>query len=671
MSDKCLHQIDGLIDIFKEDIDYSSFQLSKWINQCYSQHPDQFIRNIRKCHATSVNKRIEQSIQQIIESNVIPHFVKILNGSHSKFNLLCFGFLRNHYLNMMNIIPLEVVNILKKIFSVQCIEELQDNIVTIFFQIAGGESEVTGYYVKYMIDNAVLDSLIRTFTTSSSFQVKSSVMVALANIVGENLDFVSTVAETNILQHIISFLAETNIKLNNYNLQLFQDLSFFILNTCRSGAIMDCKYQVKLLSIFIDLDDEQILTDILWAIEFVTRANQHIRQAVIDNHFLPRLTEISHHSFPAVQALATKLILDLSNNSNQTYDTELTHVTYECICGNILKKVNNAMSLYNGKGAYCDECEKAGLKYQIFWHCDDLKQVHDGGFDVCDDCIDDFAAIDDTDQEFGEASNISESDIKVAELDYQEVDADETNLGKNVVEQCNVEECHHLKQLINVMQEYTQMITGINIENSCNIKNNDVSSILNDYLHVLCDHENKQQLGGCDMHQCSIFQRNYRNREELRNNMNGLNNLYSHNNSSLSIEVLQILDKIHCAFYHEIPKNNIIQDEDEIKDAETKEDKYDLFDKRIRDKSNKQQNVDTDESVHIRKFDDQQLNAPRIVNNMYHFGYMFNYDELDRYNVPFGSIDVKKLYQSLKEELLQNILQSINVKQFNSEYNKA
>eukprot|EP01084_Bolivina_argentea_P189769 326278_1 len=86
----------------------------------------------------------------------------------------------------------------------------------------------------------------------------------------------------------------------------------------------------------------------------------------------------------------------------------------------------------------------------------------------------------------------------------------------------------------------------------------DNSSLLNDFHHLLFNHDNQlediydnlTQFQKCNASNCFIMRRNYRNRE--RNNGIRLRKMYFNLDDKYDLVQQQLLDKIHCYFYHSL-----------------------------------------------------------------------------------------------------------------------
>eukprot|EP01084_Bolivina_argentea_P291285 500608_1 len=233
--------------------------------------------------------------------------------------------------------------------------------------------------------------------------------------------------------------------------------------------------------------------------------------------------------------------------------------------------------------------------------------------------------------------------------------------------------CIHLQNFVKIMNEYMtdNIMTCIT-----NMNEQSLSSIVNNYLHLLHEHDDdyqfefiKEQLNECELGNCNKFKRNNRNR------------MYKQTQTKYGKEIefrkvcMKIMDKMHCYFCHcfDIGNRFKIQQKKLIENSKFNLDClvnqqitkiYELL------KPTRQSNSNIN-STAFKKFniltDDHQ----------YHFGYPFaygyDYEHIDEASIflQFDWIKVSAKYNDLKEELTSNNISQINIQQFNTEYQKA
>eukprot|EP01084_Bolivina_argentea_P142513 250367_1 len=240
----------------------------------------------------------------------------------------------------------------------------------------------------------------------------------------------------------------------------------------------------------------------------------------------------------------------------------------------------------------------------------------------------------------------------------------------------NVLKCCHLQRLLLVMNKYHM--------NDHKILNDaifdDILQILNDYLHLMQQHDDDEQFEytvnqfiECDINNCTSFRRNMR----IINNV-----------EDISIN-RKILDKIHCFYQHcyDIGNKLLIKEQQQIKSllrTEYNEVCYYIINQQIKQVnqilSTKTKSLTNIEGLNNRlKHKFNQLNGEAhqsinkdVVRKMYAFGteFVYGYDDeiVSNYDA-YTPIHPK--YCSLKEELISNDIYTINIEQFNNEYQKA
>eukprot|EP01084_Bolivina_argentea_P228246 385547_1 len=241
---------------------------------------------------------------------------------------------------------------------------------------------------------------------------------------------------------------------------------------------------------------------------------------------------------------------------------------------------------------------------------------------------------------------------------------------------CSVADCYHTTQFVKTMNTYQSWTNDVNINNMSDITqmirgNVDISKALNDYFHLIHEHVDDDDflfivssLGHCDIHTCSKFRRNYRNRTQLSHKKNFDNELLVKDKVHI-----QLMDKMHCYFYHCLDIGHRAINEC----------------KSSRDSSPKQSNIHS-LATHSKycKFNQLHLTYHDIKHGMYSYGYSFRYKAPAFHRRKDGQIDpdfafherqshiyVQQKYQSLKEELTQNIVACLSLEQYKSEYMKA
>eukprot|EP01084_Bolivina_argentea_P218709 371088_1 len=343
------------------------------------------------------------------------------------------------------------------------------------------------------------------------------------------------------------------------------------------------------------------------------------------------------------------------------------HIQYKCICGKYLTEINDSSTLYNGKGAKCDMCGKRGNFNETFWHCRNKNNViHPGGFDVCSYCF---------------VNNYKKDKEKWVGFPTSTKPPSRTA-------SCDPAYCLKLQRFVRIMIAYNRD----NNENDNHMNSSNIFQQLNDYLHLINQHYQDQQtefilkqLGHCDITTCKIFRRNNRNRNEIKDSIDDIND----------IVYCQLMDKMHCHFQHCYDTGNkltikdkmIIYDECKMNtERHSKPNNEGSCDKYFWNKSmlkvsqilsSKQQmylTISDDVSGRrIKKYNQLTISTSeqKETTKYYSFGYSIQYGYDGEAGISADSIKVTAKYSSLKQELTTNNISVLTRAQYDTEYTKA
>eukprot|EP01084_Bolivina_argentea_P103883 186048_1 len=288
----------------------------------------------------------------------------------------------------------------------------------------------------------------------------------------------------------------------------------------------------------------------------------------------------------------------------------------------------------------------------------------------------------------------------------------------NTVSNCKLEGCKSLQAICQIMQRYMHYIEQIKNKTTHNIyeqvflKNYSNIDLLNDYNHLLLHHCGQFEdiyivltsdiycKNGCNLSECSFFQRNHRDRAAITKKENILSELYN-NKDDITFE--QLLDRVHCYLFHSFDTGYKIRKQiiDDIMNtnAESKsnDDEYYVnisqVNKRIRSQQTRQ-----DLPKHMTTQNTKFINKTTTNNlNVYSYGFRYYYWEHYKNNTnkfddaamhnPNGvrtNINTRKKqfdslchwyickkYNTFKEELLNNEISCIGQSQWDTLVNKV
>eukprot|EP01084_Bolivina_argentea_P256990 432865_1 len=348
----------------------------------------------------------------------------------------------------------------------------------------------------------------------------------------------------------------------------------------------------------------------------------------------------------------TDLINAFSHNDNN-----------RCICDAILI-ILDAQKNYNIPDVKCNICNIKSREDPnvIFWYCPKQFNIqHPDGYGICNQCI--------------------------TEVPQQTVPTDKNTTSNAALfdnDCANQAECQILMQFIAVMKKYQLD----ELKSTQNMDTKSLTEIVDNYLHVLQHHDvqfetifNELEEKPCDITNCTMIKRNYENR----------NTIDDDKNSSKINLVSNIMDKMHCYFHHcyEIGHRFKLQElnvstrkisNDEKHGGTTILNNWMVNGNiaRIRDaqiaKREKYKNVFGNSEVQTRQkynqlFISDEKSRERFGNS-YKAGFDFYYPLA---GIPKArrSVTVYQKFASFKEELLQNPYVTLNIHQYNNEYEKA
>eukprot|EP01084_Bolivina_argentea_P201179 343920_1 len=272
---------------------------------------------------------------------------------------------------------------------------------------------------------------------------------------------------------------------------------------------------------------------------------------------------------------------------------------------------------------------------------------------------------------------------------------------------CDINNC--IKTLSNILKKYNTFISAEQCMGEFVSDDTfDITSVLNVFYHLLSEHSKQfehiynllvlQCNDGmiCEFENCIISQRQHRDRVFIIKNQNKLESLYNSKTAN-EIALQQILDKIHCHFFHTFDigykftqeqKRKIL---DNIRENESKTQFGELCGQITRDMYDCDTNIKSDnsKSKFVSKIDNMYENQLLLYDYGYRYFYWSYYkdknDEIDNViqtkhqdsitpvNQGYKLKDwyIVSGYSNIKEELLQNNILRLGNCQFLAEFEKA
>eukprot|EP01083_Nonionella_stella_P110505 323385_1 len=422
----------------------------------------------------------------------------------------------------------------------------------------------------------------------------------------------------------------------------------------------------------------------------------------------------------------------------------------KCICGAYLNQIDQMTLAVSDEKKYqynCDVCRTVIDKKSIFWHCTSNK-VHKNGFDVCNKCITSYDP---------NTCNVTPKQGNDIDSSYllrpNAIHHDKQPLGcvgatmRDGEYCCADPQCKCLPRLQSILIKYHSWISknklvlplpGISGSKMIDESTLDPAHIftsnynevamLNDFNHLMNNHRNTfedisdtfvadcGEQSFCELSNCNILRRNYRERSQ--SNYRTLYQMYSNCKDVCDINVIQLMDRVHCYYFHSTDTGHRLSNNDaatlmKLQQADTPHDeKQDdpLQPDSVSDKLviNCWKLIETKRhSVRDIGGLDRIVSAPKFSTDMtgdtdvlYNYGVRYFY--WDYYKTQEGSIDpiqegIKELYgigswlekvpanagfmlkefyvdanfTNLKEELLRNPICTINLVQWDILVQKA
>jgi|Transcript_67679 hypothetical protein len=188
---------------------------------------------------------------------------------------------------------------------IQCIEEETDvqlkfEIAWIITNIASGTSEQTYELIKC----GAIPVLIK-FIQGNNENLTSQCVWALGNIAGDSSKCRVHLLNTNLVNVLLDQIRK------NKNLTFLRNAVWTLSNLCREKAKLkkiDNSLIISELSKLIFSEDSDILTDVCWALSYISDGSSVIIQGIINSGMLNRITELLMHKDTRVQTPALRTV---------------------------------------------------------------------------------------------------------------------------------------------------------------------------------------------------------------------------------------------------------------------------------------------------------------------------------------------------------------------------
>ena len=178
--------------------------------------------------------------------------------------------------------------------------QLKFEIAWILTNIASGTSEQT----YKLIESEAVPILIELFQGSND-NLTSQCVWALGNIAGDSIKCREYLLKTNLLEVLLFQISK------NKSVSFLRNAVWTLSNLCREKPGLNKNDHPSLIIVLgkiILSDDIDILTDVCWALSYISDGSSNIIQGIINSGMLTRITELLMHEDTKVQTPALRTI---------------------------------------------------------------------------------------------------------------------------------------------------------------------------------------------------------------------------------------------------------------------------------------------------------------------------------------------------------------------------
>jgi len=182
--------------------------------------------------------------------------------------------------------------------------------------IASGNSEQTSAVVK----SGAVPIFIKLLESENQHLSEQTVW-ALGNIIGDGPHLRDFCIKLGVVKPLIKLV---DVK---KSVQLLRNITWVIVNLCRrkdpAPPVETILEILPTLKYLITFEDESMLVDIIWAINYLTDISNEITQDVINHGFVPHLVPLLSHHDPKVQTSALRALGNIVTGTDEQTQTVL------------------------------------------------------------------------------------------------------------------------------------------------------------------------------------------------------------------------------------------------------------------------------------------------------------------------------------------------------------
>lgn len=158
---------------------------------------------------------------------------------------------------------------------------------------------------------------------SSNQHLSEQTVWALGNIIGDGPHLRDFCINLGVVKPLIKLVDVSN------PIQLLRNVTWVIVNLCRrkdpSPPIETIQEILPTLKYLITFEDESMLVDTVWAINYLTDIGNDITQIVINHGFVPHLVPLLSHQDPKIQTSALRALGNIVTGTD-----EQTQIVLDC-----------------------------------------------------------------------------------------------------------------------------------------------------------------------------------------------------------------------------------------------------------------------------------------------------------------------------------------------------
>ena len=184
------------------------------------------------------------------------------------------------------------------------------------FESAGVLITFTSKETETVVNAGGIPPLV-ALLSSQKDDLREQAVWALGNIAGDSPLFRDQVLQAGALQPLLYCLTRS------HKIGMLRISSWALCNFCRGKPPPPFHYlrpAIAVLNALLNAPDDEILTDVCWALSYLTDGtNDRIQAVIIERDIVPRVVQLLDHETPTVQTPALRVIGNIvTGDENQT-----------------------------------------------------------------------------------------------------------------------------------------------------------------------------------------------------------------------------------------------------------------------------------------------------------------------------------------------------------------